>query len=84
MELLNTPNTSLDDAVAALAAIGAAAAADDLHGPAWAGWADYCWRTRTCASPADPAVVDAYIEEADLDHDEAEMVRAAVTEVDGR
>lgn len=82
MEPPTTDPDALAAAIAHLAAIGEAAFADDVHGPVWADWADHCWRLSVPATPADPDVLDVYL--TSLDPDEAEALRKAVEEVDGK
>jgi hypothetical protein len=66
----------LERAVALLAAIGAAASADDDLGPVWSDWADFCWRSGIAAVPADPDLLEQYIGDR-LDDAEAELLRDA-------
>jgi hypothetical protein len=78
----DSPTAALDEAVALLAAIGAAAAADDAQGPAWAAWADHCWRAGHAPSPADPEELKAYAKF--LDSAEEDALRAAIAKVESR
>lgn len=72
--------SALDRAVAQLAAIGAAASADDDHGRAWSEWADHCWRLGVPPTPADGEILADYIADY-LDPSEARTLREALLEV---
>ena len=68
--------SALERAVVLLAAIGAAASADDDRGPVWSDWADFCWRNGVAAVPADPNLLERYIADQ-LDDAEGELLRDA-------
>ena len=67
---------ALDSAADLLADVGTSALTDDDLGPAWAAWADHCWRAGRPAHPIDDSSYATYC--VDLDDGELRALAVAV------